>query len=84
MLITYNHDDLLNIRKTMIKAKWKKLDLDTCIIVRRLRLNKRGRHAGKKIKESLISNGQGSTNQNNLTITEPMHSCNIQIDLKQL
>ena len=82
VLITYNHDDLLNIQKTMIKAKWKKLDQDTCIIVRRLRLNKRGRHAGKRIKKSSITNGQGSTNQNNLTITEPMHSCNIQNRLK--
>ena len=41
-LITYNHDNLISIWKTMIEAKWKKLDLDTCIIVRRLRLNKRG------------------------------------------
>ena len=66
----------------MFKAKWKKLDRDTCIIVRRLRLNKRGRHAVKKIKESSITNGQGSTNQNNLTIIEPMHSHNIQNRLK--
>ena len=61
----------------MIKAKWKKLDLDTCIIVRRLRLNKRGKCAGKKIKESLITNRQGSINQNNLTIIEPRYSHNI-------
>ena len=61
----------------MFKAKRKKLDLNTCITVRRLRLNKRGRHAGKKIKEHSISNGQESTNQKNLTIIEPMHS-NIQ------
>ena len=66
----------------MFKAKWKKLDLNTCIIVRRLRLNKRGRQAGKKIKEHSITNGQGSTNQNNLTIIEPMHSHNIQNRLK--
>ena len=66
----------------MFKAKWKKLDLNTCITVRRLRLNKRGRWAGKKIKEHSITNGQGSTNQNNLTIIESMHSHNIQNRLK--
>ena len=75
--ITYNHDDLINIWKTMIKVKWKKLDLDTCIIVRRLRLNKRGKCAGKKIKESLITNRQGSISQNNPIIIEPRHSSNI-------
>ena len=67
----------------MIKAKWKKLDLDTCIIVRRLRLNKRGRHAGKKIKESLITNGQGSTNQNNLSLSLCIVITS-KIELKQL
>ena len=66
----------------MFEAKWKKLYLNTCITVRRLRLNKRGRCAGKKIKECSITNRQGSTNQNNLTIIEPMHSCNIQNRLK--
>ena len=66
----------------MFETKWKKLDLNTCITVRRLRLNKRGRCAGKKIKEHSITNGQGSTNQNNLTIIEPMHSRNIQNRLK--
>ena len=66
----------------MFEAKWKKLDLNTCITVRRLRLNKRGRHTGKKIKEHSITNGQGSTNQNNLTIIEPVHSHNIQNRLK--
>ena len=66
----------------MFEAKWKKLDLNTYITVRRLRLNKRGRHAGKKIKEHSVTNRQGSTNQNNLTIIEPMHSHNIQNRLK--
>ena len=61
----------------MIEVKWKKLDLDTCIIVRRLRLNKRGKHAGKKIKESLITNRQGSINQNKLTVIEPKQNHNI-------
>ena len=82
VLKAYNHNELLNIWKTKFKAKWKKLNLDTDIIVRRLRLNKRGRHAGKKIKESSITNGQGSNNQNNLTIIEPLHSHNIQNRLK--
>ena len=66
----------------MFEAKWKKLDLNTCITVRRLRLNKRGRQAGKKIKEHSITSRQGSTNKNNLTIIEPMHSHNIQNRLK--
>ena len=77
MPITYNRDDLINIRKTTIEVKWKKLELDTCIIIRRLRLNKRGKHAGKKIRESLITNRQGSINQNNLTVIEPKQNCNI-------
>ena len=66
----------------MIKVKLKKLDLDTCIIVRRLRLNKRGKRAGKKIKESLITNRQGSISQNNLIIIEPRHSSNIHNTVK--
>ena len=49
--------------------------------VRRLRLKKKGRHAGKKIREGSITNSQGSTNQNSLTIIEPTHS-NIQNRLK--
>ena len=62
VLRTYNSEDLINIRKTMIDVKWKNLELDTCIIIRRLRLNKRGRHAGKKIKESFNTSRQGSIN----------------------
>ena len=81
-LITYNHDDLIKIWKTMIKVKWKKLDLHTCIIVRKLRLNKRGKHAGKKPKKSLITNRQGSISQNNLIIIEPRHSSNIHNNVK--
>ena len=61
----------------MIEVKWKKLELDTCIIIRRLRLNKRGRHAGKKIRESLMTNRQGSINYNNLTVIEPKQNHNI-------
>ena len=81
LCITHNHDDLLNIQKTMFEAKYKKLDLNTCITVRRLRLNKRGRCAGKKIKEHSITNRQGSAKKNNLTIIESIHS-NIQNRLK--
>ena len=62
VLRTYNHDDLINIRKHVIDVEWKNLELDTCIIIRRLRLNKRGRCAGKKIKESFITSRQGSIN----------------------
>ena len=61
----------------MIEVKWKRLELDTCIIISRLRLNKRGKHAGKKIRESLMTNRQGSINQNNLTVIEPKQNHNI-------
>ena len=61
----------------MINVKWKKLELDTCIIIRRLRLNIRGNHARRKISESLMTIRQGSINQNNLTVIEPKQNCNI-------
>ena len=61
----------------MITVKWKKWELDTCIIIRRLRLNKRGKCAGRKIRESLMTNKQGSINQNNLTVIEPKKNYNI-------
>ena len=48
VLRTYNREDLINIRKTMIDVKWKNLDLDTCITIRRLRLNKRGQTGWKE------------------------------------
>ena len=70
VLRTYNREDLMNIRKTMLNVKWKNLELDTCITIRRLRLNKRGRWAGKKIKESFTTSKQGSINLNNLTVIE--------------
>ena len=82
VLRTYNHEDLINIRKTMIDVKWKNLELDTCIIIRRLRLNKRGRHAGKKIKESFITSRQGSINPNNLTVIESKQNCKIHNRIK--
>ena len=82
VLRTYNHEDLINIRKTMIDAKWKNLELDTCITIRRLRLNKRGRWAGKKIKESSITSRQGSINPNNLTVIESKQNCKIHNRIK--
>ena len=45
VLRKYSHEDLIYIMKTMIDVKWKNLELDTCTIIRRLRLKKRGRHA---------------------------------------
>ena len=79
---TYNCEDLVNIRKTMIDVKWKNLELDTCIIIRRLRLNKRGRQAGKKIKESFTTSRQGSINPNNLTVIESKQNCKIHNRIK--
>ena len=61
----------------MIDVKWKNLQLDTCITIRRLRLNKRGRWAGKKIKDSFIRSRQGSINPNNLTVIESKQNCKI-------
>ena len=82
VLRTYNHDDLVNIRKTMIDVKWRNLELDTCIIIRRLRLNKRGGCAGKKIKESFITGRQGSTNPSNLMVIEPKQNHKIHNSIK--
>ena len=82
VLRTYNREDLMNIRKTMIDVKWKNLELDTCITIRRLRLNKRGRRAGKKIKESFTTRKQGSINLNNLTVIESKQNCKIHNRIK--
>ena len=79
---TYNQEDLINIRKTMAYVKWKNLELDTCIIIRRLRLNKRGRQAGRKVKDSFITSKQGSINPNNLTVIESMQNCQIHNRIK--
>ena len=82
VLRTYNREDLMNIRKTMIDVKWKNLELDTCITIRRLWLNKRGRWAGKKIKESFTTSKQGSINLNNLTVIESKQNCKIHNRIK--
>ena len=82
VLRTYNREDVMNIRKTMIDVKWKNLELDTCITIRRLRLNKRGRWAGKKIKESFTTSKQGSINLNNLTVIESKQNCKIHNRIK--
>ena len=47
--ITYNHDNLVQIKEEMVKdERYKRTDLDTIKIVRKYRLNKRGQRGGQK------------------------------------
>ena len=47
-LYTYSKLDLLAIRETLLNNRnWKQIDYDTCKIIQRLRLNRRGCRAGK-------------------------------------
>ena len=47
--ITYNHDNLMHIKKEMVKDKrYKRLDLDTIKTIRKYRLNKNGQRTGQK------------------------------------
>ena len=47
-LCTYSQYDLFAIRETLLKNRnWKQINYDTCKIISRLRLNRRGCRAGK-------------------------------------
>ena len=47
-LYTYSQQDLYAIRETLLKNRnWKQIDYDTCKMICRLRLNRRGCRAGK-------------------------------------
>ena len=47
--ITYNHNNLVHIKKERVKDKrYKRLNLDTVKFRRKYRLNKRGRRGGRK------------------------------------
>ena len=47
--ITYNHENLVHIKKEIVKDKrYKELDLDTIKSLRKYRLNKRGQRGGQK------------------------------------
>ena len=54
-LYTYSQYDLFAIRETLLKNRnWKQINYDTCKIISRLRLNRRGCRAGKnKLKSRL-------------------------------
>ena len=52
-LCTYSQYDLFVIRETLLKKRnWKQINYDTCKIISRLRLNKRGCRAGKNKSKS--------------------------------
>ena len=77
--IEFSHDELYRIgRRVGMDSRYKQLDRSACITIRKLRLNRRGKRGGRRLKShthslGLISDGVNSANLTRIKM-ETTHS----------